>query len=151
MALYVSITLLAALAALPDDDPAGSGGVHGLALLGVIWGTTVGLALAHWFAFTVASRGVALGARRLADLELAAAQLGGAAVVALLTTIPAVLLSDDLDLEVSIWVPAAVLGVSGYFTGRAAGRSPLRSLFIGGGVLAFGALVALVKHLLTPH
>lgn len=50
MALYVAVCLLAALIALPDR-----GAGHAPAF-GVIWGVTVGLALAHWFAFRVSAR-----------------------------------------------------------------------------------------------
>jgi hypothetical protein len=49
MALYVAICLLAAFAALPET------GAHAQ-VIGIIWGVTLGLAIAHWFAFRVAAR-----------------------------------------------------------------------------------------------
>jgi hypothetical protein len=49
LALYVAICLLAAFAALPET------GAHAH-VIGLIWGVTVGLALAHWFAFGVSAR-----------------------------------------------------------------------------------------------
>jgi hypothetical protein len=57
MALYVAICLLAALAAV--SEPALDEGAHTFEL---VWGTTVGLALAHWFAFRMSARlyGVAI-------------------------------------------------------------------------------------------
>src|SRR3712207_7586974 len=57
MALYVAICLLAALLALPDTITARS---H---LIGLIWGVTIGLAAAHWFAFRVSARLVGAGTR----------------------------------------------------------------------------------------
>jgi len=61
MVLYLSIVLLATLAALPSGidgsgEGHGTGGVHGLDLVWLIWGTTIGLALAHWFAFRLTVR-----------------------------------------------------------------------------------------------
>jgi hypothetical protein len=50
MALYVAICLIAALTAL-ENVMAVPGHI-----IGLIWGTTVGLALAHVFAFRVAGR-----------------------------------------------------------------------------------------------
>ncbi|HEY9496397.1 MAG TPA: hypothetical protein VIR15_16215 [Intrasporangium sp.] len=47
MALYVAICLLAALFALPETAAG-----H-LPVVGIIWGVSVGLAIAHWFAFRV--------------------------------------------------------------------------------------------------
>ena len=82
MALYVAICLLAALIALPDTDAQ-----HAHALQ-IIWRATVGLALAHWFAFRVSARPVGSGSVRPHDVESAGAQLAGAAGVALLASIP---------------------------------------------------------------
>src|SRR5512135_2757479 len=75
MALYVAICLLAALVALPKT------GAHAHAI-GIVWGVTIGLAVAHWFAFRVSARMVGAGSVRPHDVKLAGAQLGGAAAVA---------------------------------------------------------------------
>jgi hypothetical protein len=77
MALYVAICLLAAFAALPET------GAHAHAM-GIIWGVTIGLAVAHWFAFRVSARLVGAGSIRPNDMASAGAQLAGAAGVALL-------------------------------------------------------------------
>jgi hypothetical protein len=64
MALYIGISLLAALTALPDSKPLHA---HGL---GVVWGITLGLALAHWFSFWVATRLVSAGKFAKEDVRL---------------------------------------------------------------------------------
>jgi hypothetical protein len=92
MALYVAICLLAAFAALPETD------AHAR-VIGIIWGVTVGLALAHWFAFRVSARMVGAGSLRPHDVESAGAQLAGAAGVALLASIPVVLFPASVELE----------------------------------------------------
>ena len=56
MSLYVAIVLLAALMVVPDSS--GHGDVQ---VLGLVWGTTIGLALAHLFAFRVSARLVSEG------------------------------------------------------------------------------------------
>ena len=85
MALYVAICLLAALTALPESA------AH-TKITPLIWGVTVGLAVVHWFAFRVSARLVASGRLRPHDVELAGAQLVGAVGVALLASVPVVLL-----------------------------------------------------------
>src|SRR5438105_14605843 len=57
--LYVSVVEIAEFAALPEGHFA-HGRVTGpvdAQLLAILWGTAVGLALAHWFAFRVAAPG----------------------------------------------------------------------------------------------
>jgi hypothetical protein len=54
MALYVAICLLAALSVVSEH-----GGTSEADTFKIVWGTTLGLALAHWFAFRVSSRLVA--------------------------------------------------------------------------------------------
>jgi predicted membrane protein len=67
MALYVAVCLLAALTAVAEE--ASDGHVRAF---GIIWGTTIGLALAHAFAFRVSARIVAQGRiRRLSAVTIA--------------------------------------------------------------------------------
>jgi hypothetical protein len=49
MGLYITISLLAVLAAKPH-------GIATPAVLTLIWGTTLGLILAHWLAFQLTAR-----------------------------------------------------------------------------------------------
>ena len=146
MALYVSVVLLAALVALRDSTDTDQ-----TELLQLIWGTTLGLALAHFYAFRVSSRLVRGRPFDRADLRSALAQLVGASAVAVLCTIPVVLLpSPTEDDMVRLWI-GLLLGVAGYTSGRAGGASRPRSLVLGAVVLAVGITVALVKNALAGH
>lgn len=155
MALYVSLTLLATLFVLPrgTENPEGNleGGVQGLELIGVIWGTTVGLALMHWFAFSLASRGVHGDEESHADVEHGVAQFAGAGLVALAASIPVLLSGSDMHLRLSIWVPAVIVGGAGYLVSRANGRGRGVSLVVGGVVLATGVALAVIKLLLVKY
>ena len=153
MALYVSVVLLAALAALPTgaDEAGDVEGVHGAGLLALIWGTTVGLALAHWFAFRVTARAFTGGSVTAEDARVGVAQLLGALVVAFLCSIPVVLVDDDIDVQVSGFVPALLIGLTGYLGARAADATRVRSFAVGVTVLAVGLAVAAVKSALGGH
>jgi hypothetical protein len=94
-ALYVAICLLAVLIALADRPDR----AH-LSAFKLIWGTTIGLALAHWFAFRVSARLVGAGTFGRRDAEAAAAQLVGALAVAVLATVPVVVLPAGSELDV---------------------------------------------------
>jgi hypothetical protein len=145
MALYVAICLLAALAAVSERTVAD----HSNGLM-IIWGTTVGLALAHWLAFRVSSRLVAAGTIRRHDVEAAGAQMGAAAVVALLATIP-LLLSSTVEFDVVRLVLAGFIAVVGYGAARAGGATPTRSAVYGVTVLVVALGVAIVKNALAGH
>ena len=58
MVLYVSVVEIAELAALPESHFTNGvvSGPVGAGLLAIVWGTAIGLALAHWFAFRIAAR-----------------------------------------------------------------------------------------------
>ena len=146
MALYVSVVLLAALVALRDATDTDQ-----TELLQLIWGTTLGLALAHFYAFRVSSRLIRGRPFDRGDLRSALAQLVGASAVAVLCTIPVALLpSPTEDDMVRLWI-GLLLGVAGYTSGRAGGASRPRSLVLGAVVLAVGVTVALVKNALAGH
>lgn len=156
MVLYLSIVLLATLAALPSGadsagDGHGSGGVHGLGLLGLIWGTTIGLALAHWFAFRLTARAFSGGKVSEKDVRVGMAQMAGAASVAVLCTIPILLIGDSKEVQVTTFVPALVVGIAGYFVARAGGRTKTQSLILAGVVMLLGLTVAAVKNFLVGH
>jgi hypothetical protein len=146
MALYVSVVLLAALVALEDGATTADSD-----MLGLIWGTTIGLALAHYFAFRVASRLVRGTSFHKRDGEIALAQLGGAVIVSALCTIPVVIFPDSSKNDFVRFELAVLLGVAGYAAGRTGGATRMRSLATGVIVLVLGVGVAFVKNALVGH
>jgi hypothetical protein len=121
MALYVAICLLAALTALPESA------AH-TKITPLIWGVTVGLAVVHWFAFRVSARLVASGRLRPHDVELAGPQLVGAVGVALLATVPVVLLPESAELEGVALSLATFIALVGYAVPRGGGAARARAL-----------------------
>jgi hypothetical protein len=146
MVLYVSVVLLAALVAIDT-----SAEISDTEILGLIWGTTLGLALAHYFAFRVASQLVRGSRFHRRDAELALVQLGSAVAVAVVCTIPVVLMSRRSEYDVVRLELALLLGIAGYAAGRTGGASRPRSLATGAIVLVVGVAVALVKNVLIGH
>ena len=144
MALYVAICLLAALAALPES--AAHAGVTP-----IMWGVTVGLAVAHWFAFRVSARLVGAGRVRSSDVESAGAQLAGAVGVALLASVPVVVLPESAELEGVGLLLAAFIAAVGYVVARGGGATRARSLLYAISALVLAAVIAELKNRLAGH
>jgi len=113
MAFYVSICLLAALAAVGETAQ--------VDVFKIVWGTTVGLALVHWFAFRLSARLVGGGGFGREDAELAAAQLAGALAIAMIASVPVLLFPDSAELDVARMRLAALIAVAGFAVARASG------------------------------
>ena len=145
MALYVAICLLAALIAVPEDA------VEHTSMLALIWGITLGLALAHWFAFRVSARLVGAGTVRASDVESAGAQLVGAAGVAVLASLAVVLLPDSVELEFVEFLLAAFVSLIGFAVARGGGASLLGAVLYALSVLVVAVLIAIVKNVLAGH
>lgn len=151
MALYVAIVVEAELLTLwVGQGPGNPVPVEGIELVALIWGTTIGLAVAHLFAFRLASRAFVREGRTTHG-EVAAAQLAGAAVVAALCSVPGIFASDANDLRFSLYVPELIIGVAGYATARTSGSSRFWSLAIGLGAAAVGLVIAVFKNVLGGH
>ena len=145
MALYVSICLLAELAALDDSA------LHRGVVFAVVWGTTMGLALAHLFAFLLAGRlieGRHLGAITRAT---AIAQLAGGAGVAVIVSIVIVAVPTSVELDAARYDLAAVIGVIGYVVARRADASHARAVVFAVIVTITGVSVAALKQWLGGH
>ena len=150
--LYVSVVLLATLAALPAGREAGTiQGPAGLELVAIVWGTTIGLAAAHWFAFHVATRGFFGGQLRGQDLKEAMAQLAGAGSVAAAATVPVLIFPPVLGQRVVPFVLALIIGVVGYLAERANHRTRLVSAAFGMLILLIALIVATFKSILSGH
>lgn len=144
MALYVAICVLAALTALPES--AAHAGVAP-----IIWGVSVGLALAHWFAFRLSARLVGAGRLRPHDVESAGAQLSGAVGVALLASVPLVLLPEFAELEGVLLLLATFIALVGYVVAREGGAARARSLLYATVVLVVAVVIAELKNRLAGH
>jgi hypothetical protein len=140
MGLYVSITLLAALTATIGEQTSKRD------VLAVVWGTTVGLALAHWLAYGLAVRLVhpTEGNRHL-DRQLLA-QLGAAATVAAIATVPVLVLPDHLGGSGARFATAATMAVVTYAEGRTFGASRPKAVGFALVALVLGLLVAAIKY-----
>lgn len=145
MALYVAICLIAALTALANVTA-----VPGH-ILGLVWGTTVGLAVAHVFAFRIAGRLVHDGDLPMADRIISLVQLAAAAAVAVVVSVPVLLAPTVNEITWARYTCAAIIGVVGYLVARGAERSRIRSVLFGLGVLAAAFAVAALKHALSGH
>jgi len=145
MALYVAICLIAALTALED--------VHVVPghILGLVWGTTVGLAIAHVFAFRVAGRLVHDGKLPRADRIVSGVQLAGAAAVAAIVSIPVLLTPTESELDWARYTCAAIIGVVGYSVARSAEQGRFRAVLFGVGVLVIATAIAAIKQALAGH
>jgi hypothetical protein len=139
MALYVAVCLIAALAALANVTA-----VPGH-ILGLVWGTTVGLAVAHVFAFRIAGRLVHDGVLPMADRVVSVVQLAGAAAVAVLVTVPVLLVPPAYELAWAGYTCAAIIGVVGYFVARGAAHGRIRAVLFGLAVLVATFAVAALK------
>jgi len=146
MAMYVAVCLLAALTAVAEQ--ASDGHVRAL---GIIWGTTVGLTLAHIFAFRVSARVVAQGRIRPSDAEATVAQLVGAVGVAVLATIPVLLWPATAELDVVRELLALFIGFVGFQVARSSGAGRVRSLVYGASLLVVAVTVAVLKNVLSGH
>ena len=142
MALYVSITLLAALTLAAGEHTSDS---H---VLAIVWGTTVGLALAHWFAFSLAVRLLDPMADDPGVKQQLAAQLSAAAVVAAVASVPVLLLPTDLERLGARAAAAGCIGYVAYGETRNYGGSKARALIVATIALLLGLVVAGIKHAL---
>jgi hypothetical protein len=152
MVLYVSVVLLAELSALPSGHGAHRTlrGPTGWQMVAIVWGTTIGLAVAHLFAFRLAAHSFG-GRPRGEDVKIAAAQLAGAAAVAAFATLPLLLPSDEAMQRVIPFVLAVLIGVVAYLVARSSGRSRSRSLMFAGAALLLGLLTAVIKSAFAYH
>ena len=142
MALYVAILLLAALAAT-------DGHLEGAQLLALIWGSTLGVAVAHWFSFTVAARLLTHEASHVDPARLLRGQMLAAAAVAAAASMSIVLLPDDAEHRGAVVVTAFSIGAVVYAQSRWAGASSSRSAAVAAIALVAGLAVAVLKILLT--
>jgi hypothetical protein len=143
MALYVSLSQVAFLTALPSQSKDDSTLAMTVAL------TSVGLVVAHQVAFKISSRLVAVGNLEPLAPRLLRAQLSGGAFVTLLAVIPLVLFGSSA-LWLSITLLLAFVAIVGYLAARSIPVSRARAMtYVVMVILAVGAVLAiksLVNH-----
>jgi hypothetical protein len=139
MTLYVCVVLVAEFVTVGQELESER------AAVGVIWGTTVGLALAHVFAFNLAARLLVPEAGDQQTRAAAWAQLGAAAVVAAVVSLPLLVWSLETALDVGASLAAALVGLTAYLAARNAGAGRFRAIVEGAVVLAIAAALVGVK------
>jgi hypothetical protein len=153
MILYVSVVEIAELAALPETHFSNGRvtGAVGGQLLAIVWGTAVGLALAHWFAFRLAAPAFRGEHPSYLDTQIGLVQLAGAVLVAALSSVPPLVFSGVRAQETTGDVPALLVGVLGYLIARHSGSSRVAAVAYGATGCAIGVVVALIKSALAVH
>ena len=145
MALYISLSQLAVMAALPSQN---SGSGQQLALTVAL--TSLGLVIAHQVAFRMSSRLVAPGStlEPLAPRILRAQMIGGGSVT-VLAVVPIILFGTGAYVW-SIGLLLAFVMLVGYAVARSTPRSRAQSLlyvvYIAVVVIAVLAVKSLVSH-----
>lgn len=141
-ALYLAIVLLAALVAIPRDQLPDD---RDLVLM--LLGTSLGLVLAHWFAFRLAAHLTANGGVHPPSAgEEAFAQIAGGTSVAVLASIPFLVTEGDSALVLALIVLAILPAMTGAAIARLRGRSWLASGVFAGYILILTATVVAIKN-----
>lgn len=144
MGFYVAVTLIAALTAGSD------GAKHSqIGVLGIVWGTTVGLAVAHWFAMTLSTRVVHDPGLHHSPAEMLFAQVLMAVGVAVVATLVVVLLSPDLERLGARTTAALFIAGLVAFEMRANGTARSTAAVYGLTALAVGLTIAGLKWVLS--
>ena len=143
MGLYITISLLGVLTVQPEGSTTSSA-------LTILWGTTLGLSLAHWLAFRLTAHLFSGAELPLHDRRAMAGQALAAAAVAALATVP-IVLQGGAGLALSRAVLAGLVGLFAFGAARRHGGSIGRALVYGLVVMLIATAVALSKYLLTGH
>ena len=143
MALYIAIVLLAELITLTDP--------HGWQLAAIVWGTTIGLVVAHAFAFQVATHGLTGGRLPPADLAEIRAELIGATAIGVVATVPILLFRSSTEIEAVRFSLAVATGIVGYLVERTNDHGRLASVAFAAGILIVALAIAAFKTFITEH
>jgi hypothetical protein len=146
MALYVAVCLLAALTAVAEKASDGH-----LRAFGIIWGTTIGLALAHVFAFRVSARIVAQGRIRRDDANAVIAQLAGALGAPCSPRFRSSSGRRQPSSTPCAGLLALFIALVGFQVARTNGAGTARSVVYGGVLFVTALAVALLKNVLSGH
>lgn len=140
MALYISLSLLAVMVAMPVSD-------HPELTITL---TSLGLILAHQVAFRLSSRLVHQGRLGTANVELLTAQLIGGLAVTAIAVIPVLLFPDRLGVALAELLLLVFVAVVGYAAARTVPVGRTRALLYVSVVVVVVLTVLWVKNL-APH
>lgn len=140
MGFYVAIALLAALTAGNDHTAHTQ-----LDVLKVVWGTTIGLGLAHWFAITVSARLLRDPDMHHTPMELLLSQMAMGVILAVVATFIVMVLPDDLERLGARLAAALSIGVIVEIESLAGGSSTRTAIGRGALALVVAMLVATIK------
>jgi hypothetical protein len=143
MALYISLSLLAVMLAIPRD--LGPSSAESPAL--VIFLTALGLILAHQLASRLSTRLAHHGRLGREHLDLFAAQLVGGLIVTVVAVIPVLLIDGHRGVIVSELVLLAFIATVAYTAARLVPYSRLRALGYTAGIVVIALAVLWVKGL----
>lgn len=144
MALYVSVSVLAVLLALPADRGEG----HGREWLTVL-GAGIGLVLAHHVAFRLSTRLVSGGLLTPESVRLLKAQALGGLPIAVVAALPVLVLGPDPGVTVSEVLLLGLVALVGYRSVRASSSRARALGYVVGLVLSVGAVIGF--KLLVGH
>lgn len=144
MGLYVSLTLLAVLLTGNDLDAHSK-----LDVLWLVWATTIGLAIAHWFALVLSVQLVRDPDVHHTPMEMLLSQLLMSVLLAASATAVVLVLPQRFDRLGARMTAAFFIGAIVYVESRKSGRSPGRAVTLGLSVLAIAFAIALAKWYLS--
>ena len=143
LGLYLSIVILALLVGLSADDSV----EHQMQL---IWGTAIGLSVAHLFAYRMTAVFAAGGKMSEEDWYSILGMTIATVVIAGLATVPYLLIDDPLNANtVAMLLLTGVIGFTAYATAKKAGLTGTRAAGYTVLVLVAAAIVVAIKYALT--
>jgi hypothetical protein len=142
MALYIALSLLAVMFALPASIAPSDAGTHAA----LLFATSIGLLIAHQLAFRLSAR-LAHGKLASEHLELLAAQLVGGLAVTVVAVVPVLLIGGTTALLIAELALISFIAVVGYIAARGIPLSRPRALLYVAGVVALTLVVIGVKNL----
>lgn len=140
MALYISVSLVAVMLALPRNLE--SLAQHPSVLVGI---TGIGLIVAHLAAFTLSSRLVNEGLLSSRARDLVGAQLVGGLAVTALAVVPLLVFEGYTAIVASELLLLGVIAAVGYRVARVAQLNRFRATLYVGGVIAVALAVLWLK------
>lgn len=140
-ALYMALVLLAVLVTVPTEKVPSDA-----TTVGVLFGSAIGLTLAHWLAFGLAAHLTEEGgfAAESAARE-AGAQVAGGLVVAAIASLPFLLLDGETAVRWALILLAAMPALAGLGIARIRRASWLRGAVVAVVVLVVAAIVVVIK------